>query len=101
MQNIYDGFKENDSTVDVFINMEKAFDPNMRNGLLHKLYNVGVTGRMLDWLYSFLHKTEACCYKCMCRVEQRGISKQKLDCLKVQCCHQCNSVCLLLTFTKK
>ena len=34
------------------------------------------------------------------RVHQREISKHKLDCLKVQCCHQCYSVCLLLTFTR-
>ena len=29
---------------------------------LHKLYNMGVKGRMWDWLYSFLHQREACCY---------------------------------------
>ena len=62
VQNIYDGFKENDSIVDVFIDMEKAFDPNWRNGLLHKLYNMGVKGRMWDWLYSFLHQRKLCCY---------------------------------------
>ena len=42
VQNIYDRFKENDSSVDVFIDREKAFVPNWRNGLLHKLYNMRV-----------------------------------------------------------
>ena len=48
VQNIYDGFNENESTVGVFIDMEKAFDSVWRKGLLHKLYNMGVKGRMWD-----------------------------------------------------
>ena len=53
VQNIYDGFNENESTVGVFIDMEKAFDSVWRKGLLHKLYNMGVKGRMWDWLNSY------------------------------------------------
>ena len=97
VQNSYDGFNKDDSTVGVFIDMEKTFDSVWRKGLLHKLYNMGVKGRMCDWLYSFYIRENPVD---MCGVQQREISKQKLDCLKVQCCHQCYSYCLLLTFTK-
>ena len=45
VKNSYDGLNENDSTVGVFIDMEKAFDSVWRKRLLHKLYSMEVKGK--------------------------------------------------------
>ena len=42
VQNIIDGFNERESTIGVFIDMEKAYDSVWRNGLLEKLHNMGI-----------------------------------------------------------
>ena len=77
VQNIYDGFNENDSTVGVFIDMEKAFDSVWRKGLLHKLYNMGVKeecGTGCIHVAFYIREKPVV----MCGVHQREISKQKL-----------------------
>ena len=60
VQNIIDGF--NESTIGVFIDMEKAYDSVWRNGLLEKLHNMGINGKMWEWIHNFLHDREAYCY---------------------------------------
>lgn len=40
--------------VAVFIDIEKAYDSMWREGLLIKLYNAGVSGRMFSWIKDFL-----------------------------------------------
>ncbi|MCG7878799.1 MAG: reverse transcriptase domain-containing protein [Candidatus Thiodiazotropha endolucinida] len=62
VQNAMDGFNERESTVGVFIDMEKAYDSVWRNGLLEKMHNIGIKGKMWNWLHNFLHGREAYCY---------------------------------------
>ena len=49
-------------TVGVFIDMEKAFDSVWRNGLLAKLHDMGITGKIRGWHQSFLESRQAFCY---------------------------------------
>ena len=42
VQDIYDGFNRNESTLVAFIDMEKAFDSVWRDGLLVKMHNLGI-----------------------------------------------------------
>ena len=42
--------------------MEKAFDSVWRNGLLAKLHDMGITGKIWGWLQSFLESRQAFCY---------------------------------------
>ena len=46
-------------TLAVFLDLEKAFDMVWRDGLLLKLVNIGVKGRMIKWIKSFLSNREA------------------------------------------
>ena len=41
---------------DSMLDIEKAYDTLWREGLLIKLYDLGVRGRMLNWIKDFLHK---------------------------------------------
>ena len=45
-----------------FVNLAKAFDSVWRAGLMFKLTNIGVCGRLWMWLKSFLDNRTARCY---------------------------------------
>ena len=61
VQSIIQGFNDGHVTVGVFIDMEKAFDSVWRNGLLAKLHDMGITGKIWGWLQSFLESRQAFC----------------------------------------
>ena len=42
--------------------MEKVFDSVWRYGLLAKLHDMGITGKICGWLQSFLESRQAFCY---------------------------------------
>ena len=44
------------------MDMEKTFDSVWRNGLLAKLHDMGITGKIMGWLQSFLDSRQAYCY---------------------------------------
>jgi hypothetical protein len=46
VQSIFNGLNQKESTVAVFIDLEKAFDSVWREGLLVKLAHVGVKGKL-------------------------------------------------------
>ena len=46
-------------TLTAFLDLEKAFDLVWREGLLLKIGKLGVKGRMLKWIQSFLSNREA------------------------------------------
>ena len=46
-------------TLAVFLDLEKAFDLMWRDGLLLKLEKLGVRGKILKWIHSFLNNREA------------------------------------------
>ena len=62
VQNIIQGFNGGHVKVGVFMDMEKAFDTVWRNGLLAKLHDMGITGKICGWLQSFLESSQAFCY---------------------------------------
>ena len=41
-------------TLGVFLDLEKAFDMVWREGIVNQLFQMGVKGRMLDWIHDFL-----------------------------------------------
>ena len=43
-----------ESLLGVFLDIQKAYDSVWKNGLLYKLSNLGVNGRMYDWIGDFL-----------------------------------------------
>ena len=49
-----DVFQERKATTAVFIDLQQAYDRVWRKGLLLKLYNTGVHGKMLKWIQGFL-----------------------------------------------
>jgi hypothetical protein len=53
VQSIFNGLNQKESTVAVFIDLEKAFDSVWREGLLVKLAHVGVKGKLWTWLQFF------------------------------------------------
>ena len=54
IQNTLDGFQENKSTFAVFIDLQQAYDRVWRKGLLVKMSNIGIHGKMFKWIHSFL-----------------------------------------------
>ncbi|MGL4485007.1 MAG: reverse transcriptase domain-containing protein, partial [Anaerovoracaceae bacterium] len=40
--------------ISVFLDIEKAYDTVWKEGLIIKLYDAGVRGRMLNWINAFL-----------------------------------------------
>ena len=58
---MYNGFNEDESTVAVLIDMEKAYDSVWREGLLYKLFNMGIVGRVWHWIFAFLQDRKASC----------------------------------------
>ena len=55
-QEIENAFQEKKNNVAVFYDLYKAFDKVWREGLLLKVLQAGVSGRMYKWIPSFLHE---------------------------------------------
>ena len=53
-QDIYNGFNAREHTAALFVDVEKAYDSVWRNGLMRKLWDMGITGRMWSWIRDFL-----------------------------------------------
>ena len=53
-QNIQDGFQESYHTTAVFIDLQQAYDRVWRKGLLLKMKQIGVHGKLYDWIKCFL-----------------------------------------------
>ena len=58
-QEIENAFQERKKVVAVFFDMTKAFDKVWREGLLLKVLQCGVSGRMYRWIRCFLHDRSA------------------------------------------
>ena len=54
IQNIIDGFQEKKSTTAVFIDLQQAYDRVWKKGLLIKMRELGIHGKMLSWIQAFL-----------------------------------------------
>ena len=53
-QDIRRAFRNKEVVVGVFLDIEKAYDSLWKDGLLIKLYDLGVRGRMFNWVQYFL-----------------------------------------------
>ena len=62
VQDVCNGFNDGESTVAVLIDMEKAYDSVCREGLLYKLFNMGIVGRVGQWIFAFLQDRKAACF---------------------------------------
>ena len=60
VNNIYEGFENNQYTVGVFIDLKKAFDTVNHGILLDKLNFYGIRGIPLTWLTSYLSHRQQC-----------------------------------------
>ena len=54
VQRTIDGFQEGKNTVAVFVDLQQAYDRVWRKGLLIKMMNMGIHGKMLDWVSVYL-----------------------------------------------
>ena len=54
VNNIYQGFENNEYTIGIFVDLKKAFDTVNHNILLDKLNFYGIRGTPLAWLASYL-----------------------------------------------
>ena len=54
VQSTIDGFQRGESTTAVFIDLQQAYDRVWRKGLLMKMSNIGIHGKMLKWIQAFL-----------------------------------------------
>ena len=61
VQDAYNGFNDGESTMAILIDMEKAYDSVWREGLLYKLFNMGIVGRVWQWIFSCLRDRKAAC----------------------------------------
>ena len=48
------GFANRESTLAVFLDIQKAFDMLWRKGIIIKLQNMGICGRIIKWIDNFL-----------------------------------------------
>ncbi|MEW8548209.1 MAG: reverse transcriptase domain-containing protein [Candidatus Thiodiazotropha sp.] len=62
VQDIVNGFNVGSPSVAVFIDMEKAYDSVWRNGLLVKLFDMGIQGVIWKWIQNFLCSRTAYCH---------------------------------------
>ena len=60
-QDIVNGFNRKESTLAEMVDFEKAYDSVWREGLLYKLDEKGICGRIWMWLKSFLSDRKASC----------------------------------------
>ena len=49
-----------DEILAVFLDLSKAFDKVWHKGLLYKLKRIGITGKLLDWIESYLSNRKQC-----------------------------------------
>ena len=49
-----DGFQKKEHTTAVFIDLQQAYDRVWRKGLLFKMQNMGIKGKMYSWIKAFL-----------------------------------------------
>ncbi|MCP4271485.1 MAG: reverse transcriptase-like protein, partial [Gammaproteobacteria bacterium] len=54
VQSTMDGFQQGKHTSAVFIDLQQAYDRVWRKGLLIKMRNMGIHGKMLQWIHAFL-----------------------------------------------
>ena len=54
VQSTIDGFQDGKSTTAVFIDLQQAYDRVWRKGLLMKMNNMGIHGKLLQWIHAFL-----------------------------------------------
>ena len=54
IQSTLDGFQAGKTTTAVFIDLQQAYDRVWRKGLLIKMSNMGIHGKMFKWIQSFL-----------------------------------------------
>ena len=54
MQDTIDGFQNQLHTTAIFIDLQQAYDRVWRQGLFMKMTNLGIHGRMYEWVKSFL-----------------------------------------------
>ena len=54
VQSTMDGFQQGKHTAAVFIDLQQAYDRVWRKGLLIKMRNMGIHGKMLQWIHAFL-----------------------------------------------
>jgi ribonuclease P/MRP protein subunit RPP40 len=52
---IYETLGTGDEALVIFLDVSKAFDKVYHKGLLHKLESFGISGRLFEWFYSYLH----------------------------------------------
>ena len=60
-QSIFSGFENNTCTAAVFIDLKGAFDNIWREGLIVKLHEIGVQGKLFKWINNFLQDRSAKC----------------------------------------
>ncbi|MEW8548387.1 MAG: reverse transcriptase domain-containing protein [Candidatus Thiodiazotropha sp.] len=53
-QEIFNGFNSRKHTAALLIDVEKAYDSVWRDGLMHKLWKMGITGKIWSWISNFL-----------------------------------------------
>ena len=53
-QRIHDGFQNNKHTVAIFFDLQQAYDRVWRKGLLMKMIDVGIRGKLYNWIKYFL-----------------------------------------------
>ena len=58
-QDIENAFQQKEKVVSVFFDVSKAFDRVWKEGLLLKVRQSGIGGKMFTWIKSFLHKRSA------------------------------------------
>ena len=58
-QEIEDAFQRKHKVASVFFDMSKAFDKVWREGLLLKVRECGISGKMFSWIKSYLHERSA------------------------------------------
>ena len=58
-QEAYSAFAERESVLFVMLDIEKAYDRAWRPGVLRRLRDIGVDGRMISWIHDFLRERKA------------------------------------------
>ena len=53
-QKVIDGFQKKQHTTAVFVDLQQAYDRIWRTGLLLKMQNMGIKGKIYTWIKSFL-----------------------------------------------